>query len=50
LMDDSIRIHNPAPVAAFFKAKSNQRIWSKDKQWLPVADSMLAMISNAEYY
>lgn len=50
LVDDSIRISNPAAVAAFFEAKSNERIWSKDKRWLPVADSMLALISRAEYY
>lgn len=50
LMDDSIRIHNPAQVAVFYEASSNERIWSKDKQWLPMADSLLQMINTAEYY
>lgn len=49
-VDDSIRIHHTEQVASFYSGNGNERIWSKDKRWLPVADSMMQLINAAEYY
>jgi murein L,D-transpeptidase YcbB/YkuD len=48
--DDSIRMNNPTIVAPLYSDASHGRLWSKDKKWLPVADSFLQMIRSAESY
>lgn len=48
--DDSIRLHNPAEVAALFGARVNARLWSRDSTWLPVTDSFMHMVERCETY
>lgn len=50
MADDSIRMNNPAIAAPLYTDASYGRLWSRDKKWLPVADSFLQMIRSAEAY
>jgi murein L,D-transpeptidase YcbB/YkuD len=50
MADDSIMLHNPEIIASVYSGKNYERIWSRDKQWLPAADSFLQMITRCEEY
>jgi L,D-transpeptidase YcbB len=50
MADDSISMNNADIVSKFYIGRANERIWSKDKQWLPIADSLMQMIDRAKEY
>jgi len=47
-LDDSITLSQPAIVSALYSDMEGQRLWSKDKEWLEKADSLLLFIQNSE--
>lgn len=49
-VDDSIILQQPQTVAAWYSESDGDRLWSKDKEWLPRADSMAEMIKRSELY
>lgn len=48
--DDSIRINHPELLEQIYEGKNYERIWSKDKQWKPIAQDLLGMIRRCEEY
>jgi murein L,D-transpeptidase YcbB/YkuD len=48
--DDSIRVHQPDILEQIYDDNKYQRIWSKDKEWLPVAGDFLIMVRRCEEY
>jgi murein L,D-transpeptidase YcbB/YkuD len=48
--DDTIVLSRTDIVAAWYEDRDGERFWSKDKLWLPRADSMVDFIRRSEYY
>ncbi len=48
--DDTIALSRADIVAAWYDDRDGERYWSKDKLWLPRADSMVDFIRRSEYY
>jgi L,D-transpeptidase YcbB len=48
-VDDSIKLSVYKTVSEVYKSNNYSRIWSKEENLLPVADSMLQFIKNARY-
>lgn len=47
---DDLQISNVSQIASIYERNGYNRIWGKDKQWHPLADSFFQMIRNAEFY
>ena len=48
--DDTILLSRPDIVAAWYNDRDGERLWSKDKEWLPRADSMADFIRHSEAF
>ncbi len=49
-IDDTIVLNRPDIVTAWYNDREGERLWSKDKEWLPRADSMAGFIQRSEIY
>lgn len=49
-LNDSITLNMLPAVSAWYNGLDSQRTWSNQKQWLPIADSLLGFIHYSEYY
>ena len=48
--DDTILLSQPAMVAEWYDDRDGERLWSRDKEWLPMADSMVNFIGQSEAF
>lgn len=49
-LDDSIHLKMIDLVSGFYKKNEYGSIWSHDEKWIPLADTLLEFIKNAELY
>jgi L,D-transpeptidase YcbB len=47
---NGIEFYSAPQIASIYNRNGYTRIWGKDKQWYPAADSFFLMIGNAEHY
>jgi len=48
--DDTILLSRPDIVSAWYYDRDGERLWSKDKEWLPRADSLADFIRHSEAF
>lgn len=49
-IQDNITITNKELLQAIYNEHQNTPLWSKNGEWLPVADSLVTFINNARYF
>jgi murein L,D-transpeptidase YcbB/YkuD len=49
-VDDTIRLHETDLIKTVYSGSPVNRIWSNEKSWLPLGDSMFDFISTAQVY
>jgi L,D-transpeptidase YcbB len=49
-IDDSVRLSVTPIVESFYKGTDYRNVWSKNEQWLPLADSLYYFIRNSQSY
>ncbi len=47
---DDIHLNSSPEIASYYSRNAYTRLWGKDKQWHPAADSLFEMIRKAEWY
>jgi L,D-transpeptidase YcbB len=49
-IDDSIHLKLPAATGKFYDGNKFSNVWSHEEKWLPLADSLMGFIDQAELY